>query len=376
MSERNAPLRVQKRLLQFNNIPFLYGEITEQTYTVAFKGESIPYTNSQHGSYYPHMGEYGVLQASQFNATITFDFKDIACGDKPRYARFIKRQLARSGKLWAVQNGGEVIWANARVLNINESVADGGRNTVKMVIAFELVDGFWRYAWGTRTFIAPYCTTRFTNFDDQYCWEYEDGKCDITGQDRCIQCHDIVPEAKVTSDYRPLCSYSRAELTDMLGSLCPKQFHILYDCDLEREYFCNDAAFGDKYRLQDKQQQNTTTIDYCSRTDLPTTMLQIRLVGDFNTPPTITVNGETMSINHTWANPNMVVAGFGTGVSYWTATPNRKKTWEYGYSILPKTTVVNIPYFEIKPGHNTITVTGNQMDKYSYVYIKPVEITF
>lgn len=375
MSIYNKPLKIQKRLLQFNNLPIAFGEIEDQTYTASFKGSSVPYTNRQHGSYYPNFGEYGILNASQFDATLVFNFKEIACGDKPRYARFIRRQLAHSGKLWAVQHGGDIIWANARVISINETAVLAGENSIKLAVTFELIDGFWVYAWKTRTFLAPYCVARFTNFDDQYCWEYEDGRCDITGQDRCLPCYTIEPEANSDGEYQPLCSWSRTEITNALGARCPQQFHIRYSCELEKQWFCYDAGWGDKYKLYNREPVNSTTIDYCSMTDLPTNLIQIRLRGTF-VNPTITVNGDTLRLDGTYENGTMVTIGFGVGVGLYQQDPNNREKWDYVRSLLPQVHVTNIPYFELNPGKNTITVTGAQMDKKSYLYVKPLEITF
>lgn len=363
--------------MQFNNLPIAYGEIDEQTYTVSFKGESQSYTNYQHGSYYPHLGEYGVLNSSQFDATIIFNFKDIACGDKPRYARFIKRQLAKSGKLWAVHNGGEIIWANARVTSINESVAVPGDNTVRLSVTFELIDGYWVIAWKTRTFLAPYCVSRFINVDDQYCWTYEDATCDITGQDRCLPCFEYQDEIPTTADYKPLCAYPKSELTEMLAGRCPKQYHIKYDCDLEKDWFCYDAAWGDKKELDNEDRYNSTEINFCSMTDLPTQLVQIRLRGVF-TNPTITVNGEKVSVNGDYPEGTALVVGFGVGISRWQRRNNTDGRFDYQYvrSELNNATVDNIPYFELNPGPNKIVITGNAQDKKSFAYIKPIEITF
>ena len=375
MSDVNKSLKVYKRLLQFNNLPIPFGEIQEQTYTASFKGTSTPYTNHQHGNYYGHLGEYGVLNAAQFDATLSFDFKKIACGDKPRYARFIKRQLARSGKLWAVQNGGEIIWANARVLSVNESIASVGEDKITLSVTFELIDGYWVYAWKTRTFLAQYCPSRFINFDNEYCWSYEDARCDITGKDRCLPCFTVEPEVPVDAEYKPLCSWSRTEITNLLGARCPQQFHIRYDCGLEKNFFCYDAGWGDKYRLKNRDAVNETTISFCSMTDLPSTAVQIRLRGVF-VNPTITVNNDTVTLKGTYDKNTMIVAGFGVGIGLYQRKAGTVGEWNYVRSIIPDAKVTNIPYFEIVPGKNTVKITGNQLDKKSFVYIKPLEITF
>lgn len=382
MSINSTPTRVHKRLLQFNNLPIAFGEIDETTYTAAFKGETQPYTNHQHGGYYAHLGEYGVLQTSQFDASLYFDFKKVACADKPRYARFIKRQLARSGRLWAVQNGGDVIWANARVLSIHDANAVQEIDCLKLDVTFELIDGYWVLAWKTRTFMAPYCPDRFTNFDEQYCWQYDDAKCDITGKDRCLPCYRIEPEPNNDGEYKPLCSWSRKELTEIFGARCPSQMHIRYDCDLEQEWFCYDVSWGDKYKLKNTNQakQNITEIEYCTLTDLPTDMVQVRLVGAFK-DPVIEINGDRMEIKGDFPEGSMIVAGFGMGVSFWKAKKEtnvyvNNKDFEFLGSGLQNTTVTNVPYFELNPGKNIVKVTGNVRDKKSFVYVKCVEITF
>lgn len=376
MSVNNEPLKIQKRLLQFNNLPIAYGEINEQSYTASFKGGPTPYTNYQHGGYYMHLGEYGVLNVANFDATLVFDFKKIECGDKTRYARFIKRQLAKSGKLWAVQHGGEIIWANARVVSINESVAIATENTIRLSVTFELIDGYWVYAWKTRTFLAPYCSTRFIDIDDQYCFDYQEGTCDITGSaNRCMPCFDVLPEVNTDGDYKPLCAYSFAQITESLGQRCPEQYHIRYDCKLESDYFCYDASWGEKYKLTNKNPVNETTINYCAKTDLPTQMVQIRLRGNF-VNPTIAVNDDTMTINGEYPNGFMVVVGFGVGVGLYKKQSGSVENWDYQSSLIQNTTVTNIPYFEINPGRNTIKITGNKQDKKSFAYVKTVDITY
>lgn len=383
MSEINAPIRVHKRLLQFNNIPIAFGEIDETTYTASFKGETQLYTNYQHGGYYGHLGEYGVLNTSNFDATLLFDFKQIGCTDKARYARFIKRQLSHSGKLWAVQNGGEIVWANARVVSIHDANAVNDIDCLRLDVTFEIIDGYWVLAWKTRTFMAPYCPNRFINFDEQYCWQYDDAKCDITGkEDRCLPCFTIEEEPNNDADYKPLCAWSRLDMINLFGARCPSQMHFRYDCDLEADWFCYDASWGSKYKLKNSEQPlaNITEIQHCILSDLPTNMIQIRLVGSF-VDPTIEVNGDKMTIEGTYPEGAMLVVGFGAGVSYWkakkVANPDvNNKDFELVETIMKKTTVTNVPYFELNPGKNIIKVTGNARDKKSFIYVKQVDITF
>ena len=45
-------------------------------------------------------------------------------------------------------------------------------------------------------------------------------------------------------------------------------------------------------------------------------------------------------------------------------------------SLIDQTTFSGVPYFSMNPGMNKITVTGNEYQKNSFVYVKPVDITF
>lgn len=407
----NQPVRVQKRLLQYNAIPFSFGEITDPSYTVAFKGQSQPYTNNAHGSYFPTLGESGILEASTFRASFDIDFRKIACEDKVRYARFIKRELAKSGKLWAVQNATELMWTNARVVDISEEVDDPGtRDMFRFSVTFELIDGFWRLAKRTRTFLCEYCPNRFEDFDEGYCNDLYDyyGVCDATGRSSCLPCdfNDYTSPVWKGCEWQPLCYFPLfhdrvatisdgknpdgservttkivPSLYNMFGVSCSNQWYIRYDCELEKEKFCWDAGWGRKWRLSAKKDENSTTFEFCSRTDLPTNMVRLRLVGTF-VNPTVTINGDTVKIpsQNGLEMAGIITIGHGTEVWYSRSMRDPWDTNEDGVrraediSYLAERT--NTPMFELKAGKNTITVTGNVYKKDSWVYCDSVDITW
>lgn len=404
----NRPVRIQKRLLQFNQVPFAFGEITDPSYSISFKGESQPYTNNAHGSYFPTLGESGILQASTFRANFDIDFREIACEDKVRYARFIKRELAKSGKLWCAQNATEILWTNARVVDISEEVDDPGtRDMFRFSCTFELIDGFWRMAKRTRTFLCEYCPNRFEDFDENYCVDLYDyyGVCDETGTSSCLPCdyNDYTEPKYEGCDWRPLCYFplynERVKTTtttdsngekvtkkeiiksiyDMFGVNCSNQMYIRYDCQLEADYFCYDGSWGRKWRLLSNKDENTTNITFCSRTDLPTNMVRVRLVGDFVNPE-VTINGDTVRIPTDGVMYGIITIGFGTEV--WRSLDYRDPLYKDSngnprvadLSHLAERT--NTPMFELKAGKNEITVKGNVYHKDAFIYVDSVDITW
>lgn len=399
----NRPVRIQKRLLQFNQLPFAFGEITDPSYSIAFKGQSQPYTNNAHGSYFPTLGESGILEASTFRASFDIDFRKISCEDKVRYARFIKRELAKSGKLWAVQNATELMWTNARVLDISEEVDDPGtKDMFRFSVTFELIDGFWRLAKRTRTFLCEYCPNRFEDFDSSYCNDLYDyyGVCDTTGNS-CLPCNynDYIPPKYEGCNWKPLCYFPlfnpRTKKTlvgknpdgssqyvtetvqsiyDMFGVNCANQQYIRYDCELEKKWFCFDGSWGRKWRLLAQNDTNTTTQTFCSRTDLPTNMVRVRLVGDF-VDPTVTINGDTVKIPSTNGSVYGGIITIGYGTEVWASNDSRDP-WENAVDISFRAERTNTPMFELKAGTNEISVSGNVYDKDAFVYVDSVDITW
>lgn len=388
------------------------GEITNQSYTSTFKGEAQPYTNNAHGGYYPTLGEFGKLQSSEFSATVAISFKKIDCENKLQYARYIKRQLAKSGRLWAVQNGNEIIYANARVTSINENVDNVvATDVLNLSINFELIDGYWIIPSTTRTFLCDYCPPKFQDFDPYYCYDVNDlvGKCDETGTSRCFPClaNLYKPVEVERCDGKALCYYTKKELFEMLGASCPNQYFITYSCELERAKFCFDASWGAKFRLypNDPNNYNVTRISFCSKTDLPTEFVRIRLSGTWNNPNMHKIvirklkpsalqdenfserdnkfmDDKYLEDSLSIGNDNymfdvgkaVVTTGYGikTYYSYNMTNPDSEV-----YDIpAPKTTRTNTPFFKIDPGINVFEISGNIYGDDAFAYFQPLELTF
>lgn len=369
-------IRLQKRLLQFNNLVFAFADIVSSSYTSSFKGESTPYTNALHGSYYPNFGAWGKLYSSEFEAEVTIDFADLGCeSDYVRYLRFIKRELARSGKLWAVQGGSEIIWANARVISVNETITPGDTDILHLNIRFELIDGFWILASTTRTCVASFCTPNFVDFDENYCYSLQDltGSCAANGNN-CLPCNKIATDPYPNEiPCQPLCKFSKDQLTKMFSRECPGSYVFRYDCEMEKASFCYDVAWGEKKRLNKTgmNYSNSTTFDFCSRTDIPTELVRVTLVGSFENP-TVTINGRSVTVKGSFNNQAITI---GEGLEVYLSN-NIKNPYAATTSLIDQTVFSGVPYFSMNPGLNTITVTGNEYNKNSFIYIKPVDITF
>lgn len=377
MNSVDPNIRLQKRLLQFNNLVFPFGGVITSSYTSSFKGESVDYMNALHGSYYPNFTSWGKLQSSEFEAEITLDFSILGCeGDYVRYLRFIKRELARPGKLWAVQGGTEIIWTNARVLSINEDIDPTSLDTLHLNIRFELMDGFWNLASATRTFIASYAVCEFVDYDGNYGYylQEEAGRCNANGNN-CMPCNKPVEDNFYPNDtaFKPLCQFSKAELIKMFSKACPEAYFLKYDAELEAKNFCYDVAWGEKKRLSNTglNYSNSTTFDYYSRSDIPTESVKVTLVGSYENP-TITINGRSVTLKGTFED-QVITIGEGANIY---VSDDLKNPCANPVSIIDQAEFSGVPYFTINPGKNTVTVSGNEYGKNSAVYIKSSDITY
>lgn len=377
----NNPLRYQKRVLQFGNLPFLYGETTSQNLTNGFKGSTQVYTNNAHGGYYPNLSDSGKLDVSELEVRLAISLKEVDCSDRARYSAFIKRQLAQPAKLWAVQNGTQLIWTRARAVTVGE-VVDTQTLTDYVIfdVTFELIDGYWVIAKRTRTFLCEYCPSRFVDFMPGYCVTEEelDGNCDETGTSKCFPCLGklLKPPVYVGCQGEALCKYSAEQLAQMFSAPCPNSYFINYSCELEAQRFCKDATYGTKHSLSAGQQDNTTTIMHCCRSDLPTSFVRVRLNGDF-VNPSVTINGDTVQIGSMLNTKNLTgftTIGFNESQIY-NSLSNQDADDDI-MDLLSASSRTNTPMFELKPGTNEIIVTGNVYNKSAYVYIESVDITY
>lgn len=392
----NRPLRLQKRLLQFNGVPFSFGELTDSNYTVVTKGESQNYTNNAHGAYYPTFGEFAKLEPTTYTTSLDINFKKLACEDKIRYAKFIKRQFMQSGKLWAVQNGVELIWQDARVTQITESKEQPTeRDLYRFDVSFELLNGYWTMAKDTRLFLCEWCPNRFEDFDPKFCFDAHDyyGVCGL--EDNCLPCDlNLRHEPEFEGcEWLPLCHfplYNPRKSTDrdgnritiparydMFGVNCANQWYLDYNCDREKEMFCYDETWGRRFNLDASNPVNSTTFGFCAQTDMPTTNVRIRLVGSFRNP-TITINGDTIRVKNPEVNPvyfdGIMTVGFGSRIKI--ADGDLRDPSKVTRSVEEFFYRTNTPMFELQPGYNEITVTGNVRGESSAVYVDERAITW
>lgn len=121
--------------------------------SVSFKGDSQAYSYG-HGAYRPFKSNYQFADAQTISMTLMLSMKRLPCDYRPFYPRFVRSELSKPGKLWAVE-GHELLWTNAVVTGISPNMSSR-KDELELDIDFELYDGIWRKADKLKTFLVPY----------------------------------------------------------------------------------------------------------------------------------------------------------------------------------------------------------------------------
>ena len=277
----------ERRYLQFNNLVFDgYDMLSDADTDVSFKGSSSDISYG-HGSYRPFKANYLFVNEQTASMTLTFHMKKIPCDYRPYYLQFVKEELAKPGKLWAIENG-EIIWANAVVTSLSPEYGQRW-NKVVYVVNFAIPDGVWHKADKQRTFLIPYNVCTFME-----CMGYRTLQpCQPLTLDCCTAC--LHSKMKTHSDCSCCCDDLTIDMAlcyhEDLDSFysCDTPYQLVYDCS-SAEKFSKEKYLGQKICADcDK---SIITGRFYSETDIPTTDVSIIIDGTMHNP-WVTINGNT-----------------------------------------------------------------------------------
>ncbi len=365
--------------VQFNNLVFA-DMVKDSDGSVSFKGDSQAYSYG-HGAYRPFKSNYNYADAQSVSMTIILSMKRLPCEYRPFYPRFVRSELSRPGKLWAVE-GNELLWTNAVATSISTNMSSR-KDELELDIDFELYDGVWRKANKLKTFVVPYDICLIFDCDeyrvaepcppleDDFCCtdcppktcgvgegitQDEDGYL-VIDSEFCSDCvktdnegYIVLSECATTPsrtdkescecccdniDKSMALCYHMDELQDYYT--CTPPFLIVYDCEKGEKLF----KIGDKLCEKDACSGIIAGRIY-SDTDIPTTEVEIVIEGHM-VDPIIEINGNTNIIKGKYDGTLTVTQ---TGDVYYTdgccETLLNPSVWSiptgnnYGFTVNPK----------------------------------------
>lgn len=368
----------EKRYVQFNDLVIDSYDMIEQTESdISFKYTSHERTYG-HGNYAPFKQNYVFANEASVSLTLRLFMKKLPCNERPFYRRFVISELAKPGKLWAVQNN-ELIWAYAVLTNKGEQYSYR-KDVLVISVDFTLPEGIWHKADKQKTFLRDYDVCTFMD-----CYDFKDiDPCEsikvMEGENCCSVCHN---GSREETDVACNCCICNTLCRDM--ALCFNKdrlqlafgdcgdgidFHIVYNCAKAQEFF-GDEYTGQKFCTKDSCTGVIAGLLYAD-TDIPTTDFVIKIHG-YMTNPAITINGNT----------NVIEADFSEYDGLLTIKPNGEVYYRKDDCCedeLVSASAWKIPKNEdygwtLKPGNNQLIINTNMCCGTSCAYIDVNGIT-
>ena len=266
-----------------------------------------------------------------------------------QYITWLKRQITKKRRLWAVDYDGRLMWAWARVASWNIDVDKS--NPVRLTeinFSFIVFTGVWNKADPHNTFIQteidclcePWNTLCGIGCVRTGCEKTgcdESSNCNTCG-DNCADCCSGAYEQK------PYCELiNRYNFSD----LCNNDYRIWYSCGEGQRVWGDLATKGECFDVE-----GDGTITLCSETDIDTTRIVIRGEGEW-TNPRILINNIYGFFG--WEDaPRIFPEG-------WEANSMTGSIRDLSDGCCTSTTdVINLtgPILKFKPGYNNILYRG------------------
>lgn len=279
-----------KRFVQFNDIVFdSFDMVTSSELKVSTKTKTQEYSYG-HGSYVKFPRPSLFLTEQDIGLTVNFIYSKYNKEDRPHLKDFIKSNLMKAGKLWAIE-GDRLLWAYAYVTDYSEPY-ELYKGEMSINIDFKVYEGVWHVADRKKTFLVPYDTCRVFDCGD---WQYEDTECD----DCCVNCPpqqlgncSCLCDCDSLGKENTLCAMGKDALHDFLS--CKKSFHIAYSCSRANKLWGDEELLGKRLCKADSC-LDTIAGKFYSQTVIDTNKVDVTLKGKFQ-DPTITINDTKVTI--------------------------------------------------------------------------------
>ena len=337
-------MRYGKRYIQFNDLVFDHVDmISADDLNISFKRKDTPYT-FRHGSYVAHHSRAILAEAADFSMTITLYMKKLPCEVRKWYPDFVKAELSKVGRLWAISND-TLVWAWAELNSFGEK-QDDRRDRLDYDVDVYLPEGIWHKADPQKTFLYPWDICEFMD-----CLGYRDETPCLS--ENCCDCSDDIKDAGcdccecLTRDMA-LC-YHMDELQDFYG--CKASYRIVYDCEAANRLFD-----GLTHYLGQKLCSDCGLIAgrLYSNTDMDSDYVRITIHGHVKNPR-ININGNANMIRGEY---EYLVINPDGSVQYGTCESNCTYLLDVDKWVVPRSEGMEYGW-TIHPGENSVIIDTN-----------------
>ena len=282
-----------RKYVQFNDWVFdSYDTIDSAKYKVGTKTVSHEYSYG-HGNY------IGATQLGQFftegelSLSVDIDYGLYRKEDRRFVLNFIKQNVYKHGKLWAIQDD-KIMWAWAYIEEMSEEY-ERWKHHYTFDIDFKLWEGIWHVADLTDLFLLPYDACDLAEKNDfqvvDNCEMDCCASCSTKYKETCAECVSDCLDVE-NSACILLSGNNRAEILNNFMN-CGKSYRIVMDCSKGSDLL-GDRALGHKI-CKDGFCKSAIAGRFYSDTFVDTQNVSITLSGHWQ-DPLININGDKLLI--------------------------------------------------------------------------------
>lgn len=347
-----------RRYVQYNNLVFSGTESVEvqSTESYAAKFEETSYSFKS-GSYIGLKSAQMIYESTEVGLVLHIPTINWRKEQVQSHQSYITNQLSKIGRLWAVDTGGQLIWAHAipkTVDKVSNWTINSKKHTIDIQVTFLIYEAKWHRADAKRTFLVDYSTCDFVTILSS-CFQTSDcPNCEMfCTPDMCDICNNH--ELELTAN-QSICDMSE-EIQKDFYQRCNSKWRIVWNCEVGYDIWGCDSMFGQvicKETFPTSGHQLPVILDQIfSDTSLPTTAVTVTLIGKFKNPA-VTINGYMFQLSGMYEGYTTIDTKNGT--IYTGATCEQLHECPVVYSLKDKASCYN--QITIDYGLNDVYVEG------------------
>lgn len=361
-----------RRFIQYNDLVFEGTESINSTpsETITTKYASKEYL-MKHGSYVKTSSDQLLIKEDRITLDLAIRTTDWDMEKILAHQDFIKEQLITRGKLWAIDTGGQLIWADCLLDSYTPTYEWTWRDDgyILFQVEFNNPSGVWHKASGYTTWLVPYDTCSFTAmiancFENNTCQSYCKDSNVINGT--CEDCNMHCCELK---DAIPLCEMGDSLITDFYVK-CNSKWRVVHNCQLGREVHGDERLWGQTFC--DMCLDGSWSGTFYSDTVLYSKDITVILQGKF-TDPSIMINDTKVKLNGVYHEGFLSISSDGKVLAF--ETPFDLMCDKATQVSNKNITLCDHKWWSIHKGYNQVYVTGIDSESFC-IFIDYERITF
>lgn len=360
---------INTEIIQFGDLVIANAR-KSQSITTSFKGSSIPYSGKS-GSYFPQTIT-PLRQAGSLDLELSLPFLDVPKHLVSKYRSFIENSLQGVNRVWAVKSD-KLVWQWGRITDITEDYNFSSKRYLRLSVRIELLDGYWHGADTSKIFLEDYYLCDFVSSCNP-CGDCEVFECENKACNGSGMCRDCSDKPKVcvrcgcdrTGKLESLCERmesSKLSCNAIFGDRCVNPVRVVYSCV---EAIRRGGIFSTYGKAFYDDGNGSIKGGFEADTDMPTSNVQVRLVGCFVNPK-IRINGITVCIEGTF-DCGTITLDSGAGEIWYSR--QKRFAFNHDFNLLTQSTIEQPgAFFTVQPCKNTIEIEGACPGKNSAAYV-------